>query len=102
MKITKGNKVLVVSGKDRGKISKVTKVLPLNRKVVVEDVNVKKKHTRPKKEGQKGQVIQVAMPIDISNVKLICPKCEKATRVGYRLLDNKKKVKVCKKCNAEL
>lgn len=108
MRIHKGDKVLIISGKDKGKTGKVVKSLPACAgrpslgKVVVEDVNVKKKHTRPKKEGQKGQIIQMAMPVDVSNVKLICGKCDKPTRVGYKFLENKRKVRICKKCGNEI
>jgi len=102
MKIKKDDKILVVSGKDKGKVGKVTKVLPFLGKVVVEGVNIIKKHVRPKKEGQKGQTVQMSAPLSISNVKLICGKCEKATRVGYRLIDKDKKTRICKKCNAEI
>jgi large subunit ribosomal protein L24 len=102
MRIKKGDKVLVISGKDKGKTGKIAKVLPQLGRLVVEGVNIRKKHTRPKKEGQKGQIIQMAAPICASNVKLICPKCEKAARVGYKLLEDRKKVRVCKKCNGEI
>lgn len=102
MKIQKSDKVLVISGKDKGKTGKVIKSLPRLEKIVIEDVNIRKKHTRSKKEGQKGQVIQMPMPISISNIKLICSKCEKATRVGYKIIESGKKVRICKKCNAEL
>lgn len=102
MKVHKGDKVLVITGKDKGKTSKVIKALPSVGKVVVEEVNIKKKHIRPKKEGQKGQVVQIPAPVSISNVKVMCPKCEKATRLGYKKLENNKKVRVCKKCNAEI
>lgn len=102
MKIKKNDKVLVISGKDKGKIDKVTKVLLADNKVVIENVNIQKKHIRPKREGQKGQIIQMAMPVSIANVKLLCPKCGKASRVGYKFLENKKKVRVCKKCGGEI
>ena len=102
MKVHKGDKVLVIAGKDKGKTSKVIKALPSARKIVVEDVNIKKKHIRPKKEGQKGQIVQLPAPIGVSNVKVMCPKCEKATRLGYKKLENNKKVRICKKCNAEI
>jgi large subunit ribosomal protein L24 len=102
MKLRKGDKILVISGKDRGKTSKIARVFPRTDKIIVEDVNVRKKHTRPKKEGQKGQVVQVAMPVDVSNVKLICGKCQKTTRVGYKILEGGKKIRICKKCQGEI
>lgn len=93
--------MLVVSGKDKGKTGKVAKALPRDFKIVVEGVNIKKKHTRPKREGQKGQIVQIASPFNVSNAKLICPKCEKATRVGYKIED-KQKVRFCKKCGVNI
>ena len=69
--------------------------------MVVEGVNLRKKHVRPKKAGEKGQIVQLPGPIDISNTKFICPKCGKATRVGYKLTE-KKKFRVCKKCGQEI
>lgn len=102
MKLKKGDKVLVVSGKNKGKTGKITKALPRFRKIVVEDVNVKKKHQRSKKEGQKGQIIQIAMPVDVSIVKFLCPKCDRAVRIGYRVAEDGKKIRVCKKCNSDI
>ncbi|MCF7836069.1 MAG: 50S ribosomal protein L24 [Candidatus Marinimicrobia bacterium] len=98
MRLKKGDKIFVVSGKDKGKTGKITKALPEFGKIVVEGINIRKKHTRPKKEGQKGQVVQIPAPLDVSNVRLICEKCGKATRVGYKVLDDGKKVRTCKKC----
>lgn len=101
MKIKKGDLVLIISGKDKGKTGKVTKALPKDLKVLVEGVNLKKKHARPKKQGEKGQVVQVPAPLNISNVKAICPKCGKATRVGYTV-DKDIKKRICKKCKQEI
>ncbi len=102
MKIKKDDKVLVIAGKDKGKKGKVTKALPSLGKIVIEGVNVRKKHIRPKKEGEKGQVAQISMPINVSNIMIVCPKCNKSARIGYRLMEDKKKVRVCKKCGGEL
>lgn len=101
MKIKKNDTVLVTVGKDKGKKSKVTKVLPQVEKIVVEGVNIAKKHTRPRKQGEKGQRVEVAMPLHISKVKLVCPKCEKPTRVGYKVTE-KDKFRICKKCKQEI
>jgi len=84
MRIKKSDTVLIISGKDRGKKGKVIKALPKENKIVVEGVNLRKKHTRPRRQGEKGQIVEIAAPFDVSNVKLICPKCKKPTRVGYR------------------
>ncbi len=102
MRIKKGDKVLVISGKDKGKTGKVSKALPSFGKIVIEGINIKKKHTRPKKEGEKGQVVQMPSPFNVSNVKLVCDKCSKATRVGFKVLAEGKKTRICKKCKAEL
>lgn len=97
MKIRKNDQVLIISGKDRGKKGKVLEVFPKEEKVMVEGVNIRKKHVRPKKSGEKGQTVQVPLPISVSNVKLICPKCGQPTRVGH-----KNKYRVCKKCGKEV
>jgi large subunit ribosomal protein L24 len=102
MKIRKGDKVLVISGKDKGKKGKVARTLPRLGKIIVEGVNIQKKHVRSKKQGQKGQIVQVAAPLDISNLKVICNKCEKPTRVGYKITSGGKKNRICKKCNGEI
>jgi large subunit ribosomal protein L24 len=101
MKIKKGDTVLVISGKYRAKKGKVLRAFPKERKVLVEGVNLVKKHLRPKRAGEKGQIIELPKPIDVSNVKLICPKCQKATRVGYKIIE-KRKFRVCKKCHQEI
>lgn len=100
MKIKKGDTVLIISGKDRGRQGKVLEAFPKEKKIVVEGINIKKKHVRPKRAGEKGQVIQLPAPLDISNVKLICSKCRKATRVGYKIIENTK-YRICKKCGQE-
>jgi len=92
---------LVISGKNRGKTGKVTGVFPNDLKLIVEGVNMQKKHMRPKKQGEKGQIVEVPSPIDISNVKLICSKCNKASRIGYKV-ESKDKFRICKKCDASL
>jgi large subunit ribosomal protein L24 len=101
MKIRKGDNVMVISGKDRAKSGKVLNVFPKANKVVVEGINIRKKHSRSKKEGQKGQVIQMPFPMSASNVMLICPSCNKPRRVGYKIFQNKK-TRTCKKCESEI
>ena len=98
MKIKTNDKVKVLTGKDRGKTGKVVQTFPKVRKVVVEKVNIMKKHLRPQKQGEKGQVLELSAPINVSNVSLVCPKCEKTTRVGYKQEGNTKR-RICKKCN---
>ena len=101
MKIRKGDTVLIISGKDKGREGKVLKVFPKANQIVVEGMNLKKKHRKPRKTGEKGQVVEVSQPMDVSNVKLICPKCKKATRVGYKIVEGKK-YRICKKCGQEI
>lgn len=101
MKIKKGDSVKVLSGKDRGKNGKVLRAVPVANKVVVEGINVVKKHQKATKSGAKGQRITVPMPMNVSNLQLVCPKCGKPTRVGYKLTQDKK-LRICKKCNTEI
>ncbi|MCI7136129.1 MAG: 50S ribosomal protein L24 [Candidatus Limivicinus sp.] len=101
MNIKKDDKVIVLSGKDKGKQGKVLSADPKAMKVVVEGVNVATKHQKPMKQGQDGGIIKVETPIYVSKVQLVCPKCGKGTRVGHKIADGKK-VRVCKKCGAEV
>ena len=101
MNIRKDDKVIVLSGKDKGKTGKVIVADPKAFKVIVEGVNVATKHQKPKKQGQDGGIIKVETPIYVSKVQLVCPKCGKGTRVGHKIADGKK-VRVCKKCGAEI
>lgn len=98
MYIKKGDNVIVLSGKDKGKKGKVTKALPARNLVVVEGVSVHKKHKKAKRSDQKGQVIEIAMPINVSNVALVDPKSGKATRIGKKLVGDKY-VRIAKKSN---
>jgi len=97
MKIKKGDIVKILKGKDNGKSGKIIKVLPKENKVVIEGLNLYKKHVRPKKQNEKGQIVEVPRPINISNVMLICPLCQKPTRVSFVQI-NSKKLRKCKKC----
>ncbi len=101
MKIKKNDTVLVISGKYRAKTGKVLKVFPKERKILVEGVNLVKKHQKPRKTGEKGQTIEMPSAINVSNVKLICQKCGKSARVGYKIVA-KDKFRVCKKCEQEI
>jgi len=98
MKIKTNDKVKVLTGKDKGKEGKVVQTFPKQEKIVVEKVNIMKKHLRPQKQGEKGQILELSAPISVSNVALLCPKCGKPTRVGYKQEGNDKK-RICKKCN---
>ncbi len=101
MKIKKGDQVLVISGKDKGRKNKIIKVFLKEGKVIVEGINLRKKHIKPKKSGEKGQIIEAPAPLNVSNLKLICSKCGKPTRVGYKI-EGKRKYRICKKCGKEI
>ncbi|MDP9419942.1 MAG: 50S ribosomal protein L24 [Actinomycetota bacterium] len=102
MKIKKGDRVMVLSGKDRGKEGVVMRALPKEGKVIVEGVNTAKKHQRPTRMTMQGGIIDKDMPIDVSNVAAISPGDGKPTRIGYRIDDNGQKVRVCRRTGAEL
>ena len=101
MFIKKDDKVVVISGKDKGKEGKVLSAAPKTGKVIVEGVNVASKHVKPKKQGEQGGIIKVETPIYACKVMVVCPKCGKPTRVAHKV-ENGKSVRVCKKCGAEL
>ena len=101
MNIKKDDKVVVLSGKDKGKEGKILSADPKDLKVIVEGVNVATKHQKPRKQGEEGGIIKVETPIYASKVQLVCPKCGKATRVAHKI-EGDKKVRVCKKCGAEI
>ena len=101
MKIKKSDQVKIKAGKDRGKTGKVLRVFASEKKLTVEGLNIVKKHTRPKREGEKGQRVEVPGKVDVSNVMLVCPKCGKPTRIGYRKTDAGK-FRMCKKCQSEI
>ena len=103
MKIKKGDKIKVLAGKDKGKTGKVLQIFPNKKRASVEGLNILIKHMRSNKQGEKGQRIEFPAPFDMSNMVLICPKCGKTARVGYKIVkleDGKKnkKYRECKKC----
>jgi large subunit ribosomal protein L24 len=100
-KIRKNDQVKFLSGKDRGKTGKVLRVMPKDDKALIEGLNLVKKHSRPKRQGEKGQRVSVPAAVDISNLMLVCPKCSRATRIGYRM-SGVNKFRICKKCNSEV
>jgi large subunit ribosomal protein L24 len=101
MKLKKGDQVTVVRGKDNGSKGTVGKVYSKEAKVVVEGVNQYKRHVKSRTPGQKSEIITLTKPLPIANVQLVCPKCKKPTRIGYKMLKDDK-VRVCVKCKAEL
>jgi large subunit ribosomal protein L24 len=101
MRIHKADKVKVISGKDKGAVGSVMRALPESRRVVVEKVAVAKKAQRPTRDNPSGGLMSIEKPIHVSTVMLICPKCNKETRVGIRVEDGKK-IRVCKKCGKDI
>lgn len=97
--VKKDDLVMVVSGKDKGKSGKVLRVLPEKSRVLVESLNLIKRHTRPSKNNNEGGIIEKEAPIAISNVLLLCKGCNKPARTGVRVLEDGSKVRFCKKCN---
>ena len=101
MHVKKGDNVIVLAGKDKGKKGKVLKVIPKENKVLVEGVNVYKRHQRARRQNEKGQVIDVTRPLQISNVSPVDPKSDKATRVGKKEVSGKR-VRIATKSGQEL
>ena len=98
MNVKKGDVVVVLSGKDKGKQGKVLKSDPKGNKVIVEGVNVAMKHQKPRKQGEEGGIVKMETPIYACKVMRICPKCNKPTKPAFRILDDGSKARVCKKC----
>jgi large subunit ribosomal protein L24 len=96
--VKKNDKVKIMTGKDRGKTGKVLFVDKKNTRLVVEGLNIVKKMQRPTQQNQKGGIIDIEAPVNISNVKVVCPKCDEAVRVGKKQLEDGKRVRVCGKC----
>lgn len=99
MKIRRDDTVLVIAGKDRGKKGKVRQSLPEESRVVVDGINMVKRHMRPRGTVRQAGIIEREAPLHISNVALICTKCNRPTRIGFRFLEDGSKVRVCKECN---
>ena len=101
MNIKKNDTVIVLSGKDKGVKGKVLVAMPAENKLIVEKVNVATCHTKPRKQGEEGGIIRREIPMYASKVQLVCPKCDKGTRVGHKVEDGKK-TRICRKCGAEI
>jgi large subunit ribosomal protein L24 len=101
LRIKKGDRIRVLTGKDRGKEGNVTRVIPKGSKVIVDGVNVAKKHQKATRSTMQGGIIDRDMPLDASNVAVLCPKGH-PTRVGYKFNSDGSKTRVCKKCGADL
>ncbi len=101
MRIKKGDNVQVLSGNDKGKTGEVLEVNPKADKIIVKDVNIRKKHVKARRQGEESGIISVECPIPTSKVNVVCSKCGKTTKVGYSV-EKDQKVRVCKKCGAKL
>ena len=101
MNIKKGDTVVVLSGKDKGKQGKVLGTVPSSLKVVAEGINMVTCHVKPRRQGEEGGIVKREAAIASCKVQVVCPKCSKGTRVAYKITDGKK-VRVCKHCGAEL
>lgn len=98
LRIKKNDTVVVLTGKNKGKSGRVLSVLPSKEKLIIEGINIVKKHMKPNKQYSQGGIIDKESPVHISNAMLICPKCSKPTRIGNALLDEDRKARTCKKC----
>lgn len=101
MKLRKGDNVIMLSGKDRGKSGKILVTMPEMGKIVVEGLNMIKRHTRARQKGQSGQIISKERAISSASVSVVCKSCSKPTRIGYRL-EGETKTRICKKCKSEV
>ena len=101
MKVKKGDNVKVLSGNDKGKTGEVLQVIPKTEKIIVKGVNIRKKHVKPRKQGEEGGIIQTEIAINSSKANVVCPKCNKVTKIGYKI-EKDQKVRICKKCGAEI
>ena len=101
MNVKKGDTVVVLSGKDKGKQGKVLGTVPSEAKVVVEGINMVTCHTKPRRQGEEGGIVKREAALYASKVQVVCPKCSKATRIAHKI-ENGKKTRVCKHCGAEL
>ena len=98
MHVKRGDKVVVIAGKDKGKEGKVVEAIPSQNKVIVEGVAMAKRHQKARIQGQESGIINKELPIDASNVMRVCPKCGKPSRVGIKVFEDGSKAKYCKKC----
>jgi len=96
--IKKNDLVMVVQGREKGKSGRVLRVLPEKEKLIIEKINFIKRHTRPHGQQKQGGIIEKEAPLHVSNVMLLCEKCNKPVRIGHRLIEGDRKVRFCRKC----
>lgn len=97
--IKKNDTVMVIAGKEKGKTGKVMRMITKKDRVIVEKLNMVKRHMKPGPQNRQGGILEKESPIHVSNLMLVCTKCTDPTRVGYKILDDNRKVRYCKKCN---
>jgi large subunit ribosomal protein L24 len=102
LKIKKNDRIEIIKGKDKGKTGKVLRIEAAGDRLYVEGINIVKKHTRQKDQSKPGGIIKKEGPVMISNVKLVCPNCGKATRVGFEVKESGTKVRICRKCKQQI
>ncbi|HQN20685.1 MAG TPA: 50S ribosomal protein L24 [Syntrophobacteraceae bacterium] len=98
-RIKKNDTVMVIAGKEKGKSGKVMRIIPKKDRAIVEKLNIVKRHLKPSQQTRQGGILERESPIHISNLMLICSKCTDPTRVGFKILEDNRKVRYCKKCN---
>jgi len=101
-KIKKDDKVKVLTGKDKGKIGKVLRIVKKTNRVVIENINVVKTNQRPTQANPQGGIVEKNMPVHVSNLMIMCNSCVKPTRISMRLLEDGKRVRICKQCNQQI
>lgn len=101
MKLIKGDEVIITTGKDKGKKGKIEKVLQKQNAVVLPGLNIYKRHLKKRDEKNPGGIVEFARPLPVGNVALLCPKCGKQTRIGFKISQDKK-VRICRKCNVSI
>ena len=101
--IRKNDPVMVIAGKDKGRRGKVLRLVAKQNRALVEGIQIIKRHTKPNpQKNVKGGIVEKEGPVELSNLMVVCPECDKPTRIGYRLLEDGRKVRTCKKCNGEI
>lgn len=101
MKLKKGDNIKVIKGKDKGKTGKIEKVFPKSKKALISNVNQYKRHLKARSQSQPSEIVTLTKPMPEANVVLVCPKCHKNTRVGYKI-EKGKKLRICKRCKSEI
>ena len=102
MEIRKNDSVMVIAGKERGKTGKVLRVLPEKNAVIIERISIVKRHTKPRGPQQTGGIVEKEAPINVSNVMMMCDKCNAPVRIGHKDLADGKKIRICRRCNEAL